>query len=155
DNRFIIRFINLSLLFNCLIGWLPVNDSALFGNMFYNNHLLQLEKNILNAATLLICLFSTSWFIKLRHLPEFFMLMLTALFGMFLMLSSKNMLMFYLAIEISAIPVAALCNFSHEERRSSEAAMKMIFSSAFSSCIMLLGISFLYGATGSLDFNMM
>jgi NADH-quinone oxidoreductase subunit N len=153
DNRFITQFFNFALVINFIVGWFPVNHVSLFGNMFNSNGLLQLEKNILNAATLLISLFSVSWFHKLRHLPEFLMLMVTALLGMFLMLSTKNLLMFYLAIEISAIPVAALCNFSHEERRSSEAAMKMIFSSAFSSCLMLLGISFLYGATGSIDFS--
>lgn len=153
DNRFVTRLMNFMLLLNCIVGWLPVYETTMFGNMFYNNELLQFEKNILSTGTLLISLFSAGWFSNQRHLPEFFMLMITALLGMFLMLSSKNLLMFYLSIEITAIPVAALCNFNFNERRSSEAAMKMIFSSAFSSCILLLGISFLYGATGSLNFT--
>ncbi len=153
DNGFVLKFINLLLLISFIVGWLPLMESSLFGKMFYSNALLQFEKNILTAGTLIICLFSSVWLRKLNHLPEFFMLLLTALLGMFLMLSSGNLLMFYLSIEITAIPVAAMCNFNFDERRSSEAAMKMIFSSAFSSCLMLLGISFLYGATGSLDFK--
>jgi len=60
--------------------------------------------------------------------------------------------MFYLALELSTIPLAALANFDLEKRRSSEAAFKMIISSAFSSGLLLFGISMLYGSTGTLSF---
>jgi NADH-quinone oxidoreductase subunit N len=75
-----------------------------------------------------------------------------SLLGFFFMLSSGNLLMFYLGLELSTIPLAALCNFDLDKKVSSEAAMKMIMSSAFSSGILLFGISMLYGTTGSLDF---
>jgi NADH-quinone oxidoreductase subunit N len=61
--------------------------------------------------------------------------------------------MFYLGLELSTIPLAALSNFDLEKRRSSEAAMKFIMSSAFSSALLLFGISLLYGATGTLGFS--
>lgn len=153
ENINTIRLFNCLFLINCIVGWFGNGEGILFSGMFMNSPLLAFEKNILNTGTLLICLSSSGWLQKQRHLPEFYMLMISALLGMFLMVSSSNLLMFYLAIEMSAIPIAALCNFNHDERRSSEAAMKMIFSSAFSSCIMLLGISFLYGASGSLDYS--
>ncbi len=153
ENINTIRLFNCLFLINCIVGWFGNGEGILFSGMFVNSPLLAFEKNILNTGTLLICLSSSGWLQKQRHLPEFYMLMISALLGMFLMVSSSNLLMFYLAIEMSAIPIAALCNFNHDERRSSEAAMKMIFSSAFSSCIMLLGISFLYGASGSLDYS--
>jgi NADH-quinone oxidoreductase subunit N len=60
--------------------------------------------------------------------------------------------MFYLGLELSTIPVAALGNFDLEKRISSEAAMKMILSSAFSTGILLFGISLVYGATGTISF---
>lgn len=60
--------------------------------------------------------------------------------------------MFYLGLELSTIPLAALSNFDLEKRRSSEAAMKFIMSSAFSSGLLLFGISMLYGTTGTLSF---
>ena len=60
--------------------------------------------------------------------------------------------MFYLSLELATIPVAAMANFDLERKKSSEAAMKMILSSAFSSGILLFGISVIYGITGSLDF---
>ena len=75
------------------------------------------------------------------------------LLGMFFMISSNNLLMFYLALELSTIPLAALANFDLEKRRSSEAALKMIISSAFSSGLLLFGISMLYGSTGTLSFT--
>ena len=153
ENINTIKLFNCLFLINCIVGWFGNGEGILFSGMFMNSPLLAFEKNILNTGTLLICLSSSGWLQKQRHLPEFYMLMISALLGMFLMVSSSNLLMFYLAIEMSAIPIAALCNFNHDERRSSEAAMKMIFSSAFSSCIMLLGISFLYGASGSLDYS--
>jgi len=68
------------------------------------------------------------------------------------MISSNNLLMFYLGLELSTIPLAALSNFDLDKRRSSEAAFKMIMSSAFSSGLLLFGISMLYGTTGTLNF---
>ncbi|MEP7171825.1 MAG: NADH-quinone oxidoreductase subunit N, partial [Bacteroidota bacterium] len=86
-------------------------------------------------------------------LLEFYMLLLSTLIGMFFMISSGNLLMFYLALELSTIPLAALSNFDLEKRQSSEAAMKMIMSSAFSSGILLFGISIVYGTTGTLSLS--
>src|SRR5690606_25640971 len=51
------------------------------------------------------------------------------------------------------IPLAAAANFDLTKRRSSEAAMKLIFSSAFSSGLLLFGISMIYGTTGTLIFS--
>jgi NADH-quinone oxidoreductase subunit N len=68
------------------------------------------------------------------------------------MISSGNLLMFYLSLELASIPVAAMANFDLDKKRSSEGAMKMILSSAFSSGILLFGISLLYGATGTISF---
>jgi NADH-quinone oxidoreductase subunit N len=79
--------------------------------------------------------------------------MLSALLGMFFLISSGNLLMFYLSLELSTIPIAAMANFDLKKRTSSEAAMKMILSSAFSSGILLFGISLTYGATGTISFS--
>ena len=121
--------------------------------MFRTNELLTLEKNFLNLGTLIISLQSYHWLKNHKHVPEFYMLMLSTLLGMFFMISSSNLLMFYLGLELSTIPLAALCNFDLDKRRSSEAAFKMILSSAFSSGLLLFGISLLYGSTGTLSFT--
>jgi len=120
--------------------------------MFRTNELLTFEKNLLNLGMLIISLQSYNWLKEHKHVPEFYLLLLSTLLGMFFMLSSNNLLMFYLALELSTIPLAALANFDLEKRRSSEAAFKMIISSAFSSGLLLFGISLVYGATGTLNF---
>src|SRR5436305_8155010 len=72
---------------------------------------------------------------------------------MFFLISAGNLLMFYLGLELSTIPLAAMANFDLQKRQSSEAAMKLIISSAFSSALLLFGISMMYGTTGSIDFT--
>ena len=79
--------------------------------------------------------------------------MLCSVLGVYLMLSSGNVLMLYLGIEMSSIPIAAMSNLNLRERRSSEAGTKLILSSSFSTGIMLFGISLLYGAVGDLSFT--
>jgi NADH-quinone oxidoreductase subunit N len=61
--------------------------------------------------------------------------------------------MLYLGLEMSTIPIAAMSNFNLKQQRSSEAGIKLILSSAFSTGIMLFGISLLYGAVGNLSFT--
>lgn len=137
---------------NLLAGFSMNEEGGLFGGSFYTNALIATEKNILNLGVWLIALLFTGWFKKTAHLPEFFILLLSAQLGMFFLLSSGNLLMFYLSLELASIPVAAMANFDLQQRVSAEAGVKLILTSAFSSCILLFGISLVYGATGSLSF---
>ena len=148
-----LNFINVLLVINLAAGFFNIPTGNLFGDMFRTNELFTLEKNFLNFGTLIISLQSYDWLKNHKHVPEFYILLLSTLLGMFFMISSSNLLMFYLGLELSTIPLAALCNFDLHQRRSSEAAFKMIMSSAFSSGLLLFGISLLYGSTGTLDFH--
>jgi NADH-quinone oxidoreductase subunit N len=138
---------------NVVVGFLFSKEGSAFSGMFYSDAVVAFQKNILNIATFLISLLCADWLKKTPHLAEFFVLLLCAQLGMFFMISSGNLLMFYLGLELSTIPVAALGNFDLEKRISSEAAMKMILSSAFSTGILLFGISLVYGATGTISFS--
>src|ERR1700740_303967 len=148
SNLTVIRTVYLFLFLNLGFGFFHTGTVEIFNGMFRTNPLLSMEKTILNLATLIIALGSFNWLKKHEHLPEFFMLLLSSLLGMFFMMSSNNLLMFYLGLELSTIPLAALCNFDLHKKISSEAALKMILSSAFSSAILLFGISLIYGTTG-------
>ena len=152
-NETLLSIIQLLLLLNFILGFFMNADGSLFDNMYQTNPLIAFEKNILNLSVYLISLLFTGWFKKTDNLAEFFMLMLSALLGMFFLLSSGNFLMFYLSLELATIPVAALANFDLQKKTSSEAAMKMILSSAFSSGILLFGMSLVYGATGTISFT--
>lgn len=151
-NDTLLVIIQLVLLLNFIGGFFMNFEADLFDNMYHTSPMIAFQKNILNLGVYLISLLFADWFKKTEHLAEFFILMLSALLGMFLLLSSGNFLMFYLSLELATIPVAALANFDLNKRISSEAAMKMILSSAFSSGILLFGISLLYGATGTISF---
>ncbi len=151
-NESLIHLVNVLLFINLGSGFLGQQNGTLFGDMFRTNELLVFEKNLLNLGTLIISLQSYDWLKQHKHVAEFYMLLLSTLLGMFFMLSSNNLLMFYLGLELSTIPLAALANFDLDKRRSSEAALKMIISSAFSSGLLLFGISLVYGVTGTLNF---
>jgi len=151
-NETMLLLIQVLLLLNFITGFFFNAEGSLFGGMYQTTALMVFQKNILNLGVYLISMLFADWFKKSEHMPEFFMLMLSALLGMFFLISSGNLLMFFLALELSTIPVAAMANFDLEKRRSSEAGMKMILSSAFSSGILLFGISLMYGATGTISF---
>lgn len=145
--------INILLAVNFILGFLPGGSSVLFSGMFHTNGMIVLEKNILNLGTLIVSLLAYDWLKDHRHVAEFYMLLLSTLLGFFFMISSGHLLLFYLGLELSTIPLTALSSFDLEKRQSSEAAMKFIISSAFSSALLLFGISLLYGATGTLSFD--
>jgi NADH-quinone oxidoreductase subunit N len=154
-NSSLLLLIQVLLLINLAAGFLPMEEGNLFSGLYNTSLLIVCQKNILSLGVFLLSLLFTGWFRQSDHLAEFFILMLSALLGMFLLLSSGNLLMFYLSLELATIPVAAMVNFDLHKRASSEAAMKMILSSAFSSGILLFGISLVYGAAGTISFEML
>jgi NADH-quinone oxidoreductase subunit N len=155
SNKKILQWVNVMLLINLIAGFIMPASGSFFGNMFFTDELIHLEKNILNLGVLIISLQSYNWLLNHKHAPEFFVLMLSTLLGMFFMLSSRNWLMFYLSLDLASIPLAAMANFDLEKRRSSEAAVKYIMSSALASAMLLFGISLMYGATGTIGFSEM
>lgn len=148
----LLHFVNVLLFINLASGFIYNREGALFGDMFHTNNLLALEKNILSLGTLIVSLQSFQWLKTHKHILEFYILLLSTLLGMFFMISSNNLLMFYLGLELSTIPLAALANFDLEKKIASEGAMKLILSSAFSSGLLLFGISMMYGANGTLNY---
>ena len=152
-NESMLLLIQTLLLLNVIAGFIFNKEGILFDGMFHTSPMIALQKAILSLGVYLISLLCADWLKKSVHLPEFFILMLSALLGMFLLISSGNLLMFFLSLELATIPVAAMANFDLHKKTSAEAAMKMILSSAFSSGILLFGISLVYGATGTISFT--
>ena len=154
-NERLLSLVQFLLLLNFTAGFFFNATGSLFGGLFNTNALIAFQKSILSLGAYLISLLFTDWLKKSDHMPEFFILLLSALLGMFFMISSGSLLMFFLSLELSTLPIAAMANFDLEKKISSEASMKMILSSAFSSGILLFGISLMYGATGTLSFTQM
>jgi len=113
-------------------------------------------KNILNIATLIVFLQTYSWLHskEVEHSRgEFFTITLVTLLGMYLMVSAGNFMMLYIGMETASLPLACLAAFNKYKEKSAEAGVKYIIISAFSSGILLFGLSFIYGAFGSLYFS--
>lgn len=138
------------------IGFLPVGQGSLFGGMYITDPLRVMMKNILNIGVTLVILQAGTWLrsdANRERISEFYLLMISSLIGIHYMISSGHFLMFYLGLELTTIPIAALASYEQYKSKSAEAGIKLILSSAFSSAILLFGLSVMYGALGSLYFT--
>ncbi len=106
---------------------------------------------IAGAATLM---FSQSYLVpeKLDHY-EYSVLLLYAIVGMSIMVSSNNLLSLYIGIELQSLALYIMAAFNRDSLRSSEAGLKYFVLGALSSGLLLYGISLMYGFTGSLSFE--
>src|ERR1043166_4241815 len=82
---------------------------------------------------------------------EFFALLLSCTFGMLLMSSANHLLLMYLSLEFVSITSYILAGLLQKNRKSAEASLKYIIYGAAASGLMIYGMSFLYGLTGTLD----
>lgn len=80
---------------------------------------------------------------------EFYFLMLVSTLGMTLMVTSADLIMLYLAIETTAIPLYVLAGFLKQDDKSTESGFKYFLFGAMTSAIMLYGFSLIYGFTGT------
>jgi NADH-quinone oxidoreductase subunit N len=113
-------------------------------------------KTMLSFGALIILMQANSWLKRedtAHKQGEFYQLILFTLLGMFFMISSGNFLLFVLGLELASTPMACLVAFDKYKHHSAEAGAKYILTAMFSSGLMLYGISFLYGTTGTLYFN--
>ncbi len=85
------------------------------------------------------------------RISEYYMLISGMMLGMFLMVSSTNLLMMYLAFEMTSISSYVLVGFTKKSIRSAESSVKYIIFGSVSSGILIYGISLIYGLTGSLN----
>ncbi|WP_445734722.1 NADH-quinone oxidoreductase subunit N [Mariniflexile sp.] len=140
-----------------IVGFFAMETSSLFGGMFRTNALIHFFKNVLNVGVLILLLQSADWLqekiVNQNRGTEFFILLFSSLLGMYFMISSGDFLMFYLGLELSTLPVAALAAFEVTKRISSEAGIKLILSAALASGVSLFGISLLYASSGSIYFD--
>jgi len=86
-----------------------------------------------------------------RNAPEFFVLLLGSALGMALMVSTANLLMIVIAIELASLPSYAIVGFDKRDRVGAEASLKYMIFGAVSAAIMIYGVSLLYGLVGSLN----
>ena len=110
-------------------------------------------KIIIVFSTILVSIVSLySDDLKNYRKGEYFTLLGIVVFGLLLMVSAIDLIMIYLSIEIVSIMSFVLAGYLKQSKKSNEAALKYVVYGAFSSGIMLFGLSYVYGLTGSTNF---
>lgn len=87
-----------------------------------------------------------------RYSIEFMVLVLLGLVGSFVIISARDFLLLFMGMELQALVGYVLAAFNRGEVKSSEAGLKYFALGGVVSCLGLLGISFLYGFTGNIDY---
>lgn len=151
------RTINLLALACVVTTLVLLIFSAGSSEIFLFNSLLKLnlyirssQGLILATGILVLLLLNLS---KYDYQYEFSILILFALFGMITLVSANSLISFYLTFELMSISLYVLASFNKDSLYSSEAGVKYFTLSALSSCIMLYGMSLLYGYTGQTNFT--
>ena len=131
-----------------------------FGGLYVTSAAVNVMKVILTVGTIIVCIMARPWLesvnsqsSKCKYPGEFYMLTISTLLGMFFMMSSGHFLLFFLGLETASVPLACMVALDKWKKESAEAAAKYILVATFSSGVMLYGISFIYGFTGTLYFD--
>lgn len=86
---------------------------------------------------------------EVEHTGEYISLLLFSLVGALCMLSFTDLFMFFLGLEILSIPIYVLAGSKKKDVLSTEASLKYFFTGAFATGILLFGVAWVYGATGT------
>jgi len=132
----------------------PGTESLAFGGMVRHDWLAFVFKMmfIFGAGITALFLMDVE---KLNKRAEAYVLLLAATIGMNLMASASDLVMLYLAIETTSIPMYVLAGFLLEDKKSTEAGFKYLLFGAMTSAIFLYGLSLIYGFSGATQFESM
>jgi len=149
-----------------LLAWLSVAGLALVGALLYTQggepqtvfNMVEVDQfgrffKLFTCASLVVvmALVLNDKQQRLDDVGEYFFLLLSAGLGVFFMVSTTNLLLLMLGLELLSLCSYALAGFHKGNRNSAEASMKYVVFGGLSAGIMLYGISLLYGLTGTLD----
>jgi NADH-quinone oxidoreductase subunit N len=137
-----------------LVATAPVESVLLFDGSYINDSLSQILKL---ASVILVAMgfvYARDYLQQNKLLKgEFYVLGLFGLLGMMVMMSANSLLTMYLGLEILSLSQYALVAFDRNSKSGAESAMKYFVLGAIASGCLLYGISWVYGVTGSLQFQ--
>ncbi|MCK5196305.1 MAG: NADH-quinone oxidoreductase subunit N [Desulfobulbaceae bacterium] len=141
--------VSLVLLFN-------TSSATVFGNMYVVDGYSVFFKMVCLIGLLFTVLFSECYLEteKLRH-GEYYSLLVFSTVGMMAMVSGGDLIVVYLGLELMALSVYCLVGLLKQDSRSNEASLKYFLMGAFSSGLLLYGISLIYGLTGTTDLSVL
>ena len=149
---------NLSII--TLIGTLalilsyPIQSNINLFNDSYKIDYLSSFMKILTMGSGIFVLITSARYLKLFKIfqIEYSILILCSILGMMVMISSNDLMVFYIGLELQSLALYVLASFNKDQLKSSEAGLKYFVLSALSSGILLYGCSLLYGFSGSTNF---
>jgi len=138
-----------------LIIFNSFNESGnLFSNSFVSNSFINFFKILILLGTLFVMLITQDFIKKMKiDYFEYPLLLLFSVLGMFFMISSNDLMSFYLGLELQSLALYILASFDRDNLKSNESGIKYFVLSALSSGLLLYGCSLLYGFTGSTNFD--
>ena len=129
--------------------WVQPENTGMFRDTLSVDKFGIFFKFLILGATSLVLLASNEYVRKFpRFQTEYYALLLYSATGMMLLAVTIEMITIYVALELTALPIAALAAFLRDGR-SSEAGLKFLILSAISSALLLYGMVLVYGFTGS------
>ena len=134
----------------------PINEVEPFSDMFVTDSMASVLKLCIYIAVAVVFVYSQNY-IRSRDMfrGEFFVLALFATLGMLVMVSGSSLLTLYMGLELLSLSLYAMIALQRDSRQATEAAMKYFVLGALASGMLLYGMSMLYGATGTLDIDVM
>ena len=126
----------------------------LFSNSFVSNSFTNFFKILILLGTMFVMLITQRFIkeIKINYF-EYTLLLLFSVLGMFFMISSNDLMSFYLGLELQSLALYILASIDRDNLKSNESGIKYFVLSALSSGLLLYGCSLLYGFTGSTNFD--
>ena len=149
----------LSIVCLLITGILIINNPSgtqvtLFSGSFIIDNLSSFMKilTILGGAFILLM---SKKFLKISKifLIEYPILILSSILGMLVMISSNDLMLFYIGLELQSLALYVLASFNRDQLKSSESGLKYFVLSALSSGLLLYGCSLIYGFSGSTNFD--
>ncbi len=127
---------------------------SLFGGLFTIDH-LTIAFGLISLAVAMVVVFLTSGYEQNlgQNVGEFYAIILTAVLAVMLLAGATDLIMLFVGIETLTICCVILAGFSKKDKRSSEASLKYLLSTAATTATLLYGLSFIYGLTGSTNFE--
>jgi len=126
--------------------------------IFNNSYIIDKLSIFMKVLTLLFCLFiliTSRDYVKRTNTDkiEYPILIMSSTLGMLLMISSYDLIIFYLGLELQSLCLYILASFRRDDEKSTEAGLKYFVLSALASGLLLYGCSLIYGFTGSTNFH--
>ena len=137
---------------------LVLNQPKEIIKIFNGSYIIDKLSIFMKVLTLLFCVFVlllSKDYIKNNSIDkiEYPIIILASTLGMILMISSYDLIVFYLGLELQSLCLYILASFKRDEERSTEAGLKYFVVSALASGLLLYGCSLIYGFTGSTNFE--